>query len=133
MTVNKTSSDKYEALYTELLDRGDQLHESNKKRIRMGLILLIVLPFILASIRWITDSDKVVFLIIWILLMFILSAYLISVEYIDSAIEKTLRDVTDSEAEFDGLLPRPELPRYDLHELIRSRIDAGADGKEDAK
>lgn len=108
---------KYEALYTELLDRGEQLHESNKRRIRRGIILLIILPFVLEFIRWITDSDKIVFLIIWILIMFVVSAYLISIEYLDSSIESTLRDVTDTEAEFDGLLPRP-----DLHERIRDRI-----------
>lgn len=108
---------KYEALYAELLDRGEQLHESNKRRIRRGIILLIILPFVLEFMRRITDSDKIVFLIIWILIMFVVSAYLISVEYLDYSLESTLRDVTDTEAEFDELLPHP-----DLHECIRSRI-----------
>ena len=108
---------KYEALYAELLDRGEQLHESNKRRIRRGIILLIILPFVLEFMRRITDSDKIVFLIIWILIMFVVSAYLISVEYLDYSLESTLRDVTDTEAEFDELLPHP-----DLHERIRSRI-----------
>lgn len=114
---------KYEVLYTELLDRGDQLHQSNKRRIRRGIVVLIILPVILDAIRLLTDSDKVVFLIIWILIMFVVSAYLISIEYLDSAIEKTLRDVTDTEAEFDGLLPKPELRRGDLHERIREIIE----------
>ena len=114
---------RYEALYTELLDRGDQLHEANKRRIRRGLITLIVLPVVLDFIRLVTDSDKVVFLIIWIFIMFVLSAFLISIEYLDSAIEKTLVDVTDTEADFDGLLPKPELPVSDLHERIRERIN----------
>lgn len=108
---------KYEALYAELLDRGEHLHESNKRRIRRGIILLIILPFVLEFMRRITDSDKIVFLIIWILIMFVVSAYLISVEYLDYSLESTLRDVTDTEAEFDELLPHP-----DLHERIRSRI-----------
>ncbi len=113
---------RYEALYTELLDRGDQLHEGNKRRIRRGVLLLIILPFVLNFIRLITDSDKVVFLIIWIFIMFIVSAYLISIEYLDSAIEKTLKDVTDTEENFDGLVPKPELQVADLHERIRERI-----------
>jgi hypothetical protein len=120
MTVNNNR--KYEELYTELLGRGEMLHQSNKKRIRRGIIILIILPFVLEFIRWMTDSDKVVFLIIWIIIMFVLSAYLISIEYLDYTIEETLRDVTDTEADFGELLPRPELRRGDLHERIRERF-----------
>lgn len=127
---------KYEALYNELLERGEQLHEGNKRRIRRGLMLLIILPFVLEFIRWMTDSDKIVFLIIWILIMFVLCAYLISIEYLDSTIENTLRDVTDTEADFDGLLPRPdlkrpELLRGDIPERIREVF--AARGEEDEK
>ena len=132
MSANNTRQ-QYEDLYTELLGRGDQLHESNKKRIRRGIILLVILPVILEFIRWITDSDKVVFLIIWIFIMFVLSAYLISIEYLDSTIEKTLRDVTDTEAEFDDLLEMPDLPRSDLHERIRTRIEKRRAERESAR
>ncbi len=116
MTVNK-NEDRYEGLYSQLLERGEQLHESNKRRIRRGLIALVVLPFILGFILWMTDSDKIVFLIIWVIIMFALSAYLISIEYLDNSIESTLQEVTDTEAEFDGLLPRP-----DLQDRIRERL-----------
>ena len=123
MAVNRNDRN-YEELYTELLGRGEMLHESNKRRIRRGIITLVILPFILEFIRWITDSDKVVFLIIWILIMFVLSAYLISIEYLDYTVEETLKDVTDIEADFDGLLPRPELRHGDLHERISERFAA---------
>jgi hypothetical protein len=116
MTSDKNRN-KYEELYSELLTRGEQLHESNKRRIKRGLIALIVLPFILYFILWMTDSDKVVFLIIWIIIMFVLSAYLISIEYLDSSVENTLNNVSDTEAEFDDLLPRS-----DLQERIRERL-----------
>ena len=123
MAVNRNDRN-YEELYTELLGRGEMLHESNKRRIRRGIITLVILPFILEFIRWITDSDKVVFLIIWILIMFVLSAYLISIEYLDYTVEEALKDVTDIEADFDGLLPKPELRRADLHERISERFAA---------
>lgn len=116
------SNRKYEALYTELLGRGEMLHQSNKRRIRRGVILLVILPVVLEFIRWMTDSDKVVFLIIWIIIMFVMSAYLISIEYLDYMVEKTLKDVTDIETDFGELLPRPELRRGDLHERIRARF-----------
>ena len=113
----KKNDHRYEELYSELLGRGEQLHESNKKRIRRGIGVLIALPFILYFILWMTDSDKVVFLLIWVLIMFVVSAYLISIEYLDSSVEKTLRDVIDAEEEFDELLPHS-----DLQEKIRERI-----------
>lgn len=129
LNVNKSANgphdnvNRYEALYTELLWRGEQLHESNKKRIRRGIAVLVLLPFVLEFIRWATDSDKVVFLIVWILIMFALSAYLISIEYLDSSIEKTLREVTDTEAGFDGLLPRPDLQERLLERIAGRRAE----------
>lgn len=94
----------YEGLYSELYDRAQTLHENNKSRIRRGLIGLIVLPAVLIFIRRLTDSDKVVFLIIWIIGMFLLCAYLIMIEYLDSSVQRTIEDVTNQEAEFDDLL-----------------------------
>ena len=118
------NENKYEALYTELLAKGEGLHENNKKRIRIAFIVMIILPVVLDVIRWITDSDKIVFLIIWVFIMFAVAAYLISIEYIDSQVEEVLREVTDSEEGFDDLLSRPENRRIDLHERIRARIES---------
>lgn len=95
---------RYEALYTQLLERGMDLHANNKKRIRVGLILLLILPVILGIVLKLTGSDKIVFLIIWVICMFIICIYLISIEYIDDSIRKTLEEVTDSEAGFDELI-----------------------------
>ena len=50
------------------------------------IALLLILPVVLGFMRWITDSDKVVFLLIWVLCMFAVSAYLVSVEYMDELI-----------------------------------------------
>ena len=114
---DNTTDNKYEQLYTQLLERGEYLHERNKKRIRIGLAGLVVLPFILGLMIRITGSSKIAFLIIWIICMFTLSAYLISIEYLDDSIKKTLEDVTSREADFDRLLPKA-----DLQERIRDRL-----------
>ena len=97
-------NENYGKLYNEMSEYAQHLHEKNKKRIRIGLIMLFVLPVALAFIRWITDSDKIAFLLIWVFAMFALAAYLISVEYMDSSIQKKLAEMTDREAEFDDLL-----------------------------
>ena len=112
--VNKS----YEGLYAELYERAESLHQSNKARIRRGLIGLVILPVVLLIIRTLTDSDKVVFLIIWIICMFILCAYLMMIEYLDSYIQETLSEVSDQEAEFDDLLLRPEVIQGRLRERV---------------
>jgi hypothetical protein len=120
---------RYEDLYNRLLDRGMALHESNKKRIRVGLVLLGVFTVLMILIRLITNSDRVVFMILWVVGMFAISVYLISVEYIDDSIRKTLEDVSDREADFGVLLPDSEQVRekvqtrlQEKHEEIHSHI-----------
>ena len=120
---------RYEELYNKLLDRGMALHESNKKRIRVGLVLLGLFTVLMILIRLITNSDRVVFMILWVVGMFAISVYLISVEYIDDSIRKTLEDVSDREADFGVLLPDSEQVRekvqtrlQEKHEEIQSHI-----------
>ena len=112
---------RYEELYNRLLERGMALHESNKKRIRAGLIFLGVFTVLMILIRLITDSDRVVFMILWVVGMFAASIYLISVEYIDDSIQKTLEEVSEREADFDDLLPDSVAVR----EMVQSRIQGG--------
>jgi len=111
----------YEELYNRLLERGKLMHINNKKRIRIGLVLLALLPAILIIIRRLTDSDRVVFLIIWVLCMFAVSVYLIGIEYIDDSLQKTLEDVTQRDADFGELLPDSEELHDRIHERIRER------------
>ena len=112
---------RYEELYNRLLERGITLHENNKKRIRIGLIFLIVFTVLMILIRLITDSDRVVFMILWVVGMFAISIYLISVEYIDDSIRKTLEDVSEREADFGELLPDSEQMRERVHSHIQER------------
>ena len=148
--AGKAPDRKYEELYATLLDRGEQLHEDNKKRIKRGIIFMIILPFVLEFIRQMTGSDKVFFLVIWVIIMFVASAYLITVEYLDSSVEAALSEAVDRDTEFDELLPHHELPEIQLHDRVRERVaahralirhdseddaapDVKATGKEDAE
>ena len=112
---------RYEELYNRLLERGVALHENNKKRIRAGLIFLIVFTVLMILIRLITDSDRVVFMILWVVGMFVASIYLISVEYIDDSIRKTLEDVSEREADFGELLPDSAAVRERVHSRIHEK------------
>ena len=112
---------RYEELYDKLLERGVALHEGNKRRIRNGLIFLAVFTVLMILIRMITDSDRVVFMLLWVIGMFVASIYLISVEYIDDSIRKTLEDVSEREADFGELLPDSEQMRERVHSHIQER------------
>ena len=83
--------------YNDLMSYMAKRHERNRKRIKYSGIVMVLLPVILGIVRWLTDSDKIVFLLIWVLCMFALSAYLISVEYIDHNMQKMVKGHIDSE------------------------------------
>ena len=94
--------------YRDLSSYAHELHEKNKKRVKVSGIVLILLPVVLGLIRWLTDSDKLVFLLIWVLCMFMIAAYLIGVAYLDESIQKKLAELTGREEDFDGLIDRPD-------------------------
>lgn len=119
----KKQNRRYEDLYNQLADLSMNMHKGNKRRIRIGLVLLALLPVLLIVIRWLTDSDKVVFLLIWVFCMFALCIYLISVEYIDSTLQKTLEEVTNTEAGFDELLLDSEGVRIAIQGRIHERFE----------
>ena len=100
---------KQDNRYRDLSSYAHGLHEKNKKRVKVSGIILVLLPVVLGLIRWMTDSDKTVFLFVWVLCMFIVAAYLVSVEYLDHVLQRKLKDLTDGDEEFDSLLDGEEL------------------------
>ncbi len=108
---------EYKKLYDQLLSFVQELHSSNKKRIRGGLWCMLALPVVLLLARRLTDSNRVAFLLIWIFCMFVLAGYLIWIAYIDDSIQKKLRDAVETEKQFDDLLslepPRRLLEAYE--------------------
>lgn len=85
--------------YADLSKFAQEFHEKNKKRKKVSGLVLILLPVILGFIRWFTDSDKITFLLIWVLCMFALSIYLVSVEYLDQTIRKRFEPDAAEDAE----------------------------------
>ena len=89
---------KHDDHYENLSKIATDFHAKQKKRLKVSGIILLILPVVLGFIRWMTDSDKVVFLLIWVLCMFAVSAYLVSVEYMD----ELLRNKYDPDAAADA-------------------------------
>ena len=123
---NNPQDNRYEQLYEELRSRAVSVHQRNKNMIKYGSIGLIVLPVVLFIVRWLTDSDKMVFLLLWIFSLFALAAFLIGVEYLDSSIQKTLKEMTNREEKFDDLLtPQKQIPRKIKEHVVglQNRVD----------
>ncbi|MBQ3322118.1 MAG: YhgE/Pip domain-containing protein [Firmicutes bacterium] len=112
---------RYEQLYEGLRTRAEHLHERNRSMIKWGSIMLIVLPVILLIVRWLTDSDKMVFMLIWIFCLFALAAFLIGVEYLDHTVSRNVKEMTGGEEEFDSLL-HPRGIKGDFKRLTSSVV-----------
>lgn len=117
--------------YNDFTSYVGDLHEKNKKRIRTSGIVLILLPVILGLIRWLTDSDKTVFLIIWVLCMFLVAIYLVSIEYLDHTLRRRLNDMTGSGQTSDSLVEGEKLVPPKVKEIVRNRL--ASDTAEDAE
>mgnify|MGYP000822639070 FL=1 len=73
----------YEEIFQKVLDYEQALHEKNRKRIKIGLKCIWIVPLFFLALLFLTGSNKVIFLILWIVSLFALSIYLIVVEYMD--------------------------------------------------
>lgn len=94
--------DRFEEMYQKLIDYEQQIHAKNQTRIKIGLRCIILIPLIFLILLFWTDSNKVVFLILWIASLFALAVYLIGVEYMDYNLQETLRELGGEE---DGRKP----------------------------
>lgn len=79
-----------EPINDQLIQFAEKSHELNRRRMKNGVIWLFVLPVLLYIVRVMTDSSKIAFLIIWILGMFIISAFLVLVAYTDNDLQENL-------------------------------------------
>ena len=123
--------EKQDNRYNNLSSYAKELHENNKKRIKISGFVLILLPIILGLIRWMTDSDKTVFLMIWVLCMFVLSVYLVSVEYLDHVLQKRIKGMSNSEEDYDSLLNGEEIIPDKVRERVRDKL--GSDPADEAE
>lgn len=96
--------EKYEQMYEMLVTYERKIHEKNQKRISIGLKCIIIIPLIFLFLLFWTESNKVVFLILWIVSLFLLAAYLILVEYMDYNLQEKLSEINDEGTRVDSLI-----------------------------
>lgn len=111
---------KYIQLYQALLQEVLQFHSGNQRRIRKGMLSLLLVPLVFLVLLFLSEGSRVIFLLLWIVSMFGIAAYLIAVEYIDYEMQNKVKQITKKEVELDQLTPLPSaMPQ--LLPLLRGR------------
>lgn len=111
---------KYSQLYQALLQEVLQFHSGNQRRIRKGMLSLLLVPLVFLVLLFLSECSRVIFLLLWIVSMFGIAAYLIAVEYIDYEMQNKVKRITKKEVELDQLTPLPSaMPQ--LLPLLRGR------------
>lgn len=109
------SNDKYRKAYNMVIEYEKGAHRKNQRRIAVGLKLIIIIPLIFLALLFFTGSSKVIFLILWIVSLFILAAYLITVEYMDYNLMERMAKLRGQDEDMEN---------YDLigNDAIENRI-----------
>ena len=111
---------KYSQLYQALLQEVLQFHNGNQRRIRKGMLSLLLVPLVFLVLLFLSEGSRVIFLLLWIVSMFGIAAYLIAVEYIDYEMQNKVKRITKKEVELDQLTPLPSaMPQ--LLPMLRGR------------
>ncbi len=74
----------------QITEFSEKLHAKNKKRIKNGIICILVIPLIFLIVLFSVNSSKVVYLLLWVISMFLIATYLIAVAYIDYTMQEKL-------------------------------------------
>lgn len=98
---------KYSQLYHALLQEVLQFHSGNQRRIRKGMLSLLLVPLAFLVLLFLSDGSRVIFLLLWIVSMFGIAAYLIAVEYVDYEMQNKVKKITQKEVELDQLMALP--------------------------
>lgn len=97
--------ERYNKLYIQLLDYVQGFHNASRKKIKKGLRSLLIVPLIFLILLFMTGSSKIVFLLLWIISMFSIGIYLITIEYVDYELQNKLKSLYVCEQGEGGEIP----------------------------
>ena len=111
----------YEEIFQKVLDYEQALHEKNRKRIKIGLKCIWIVPLFFLALLFLTGSNKVIFLILWIVSLFALSIYLIVVEYMDYNLQEHMKELGVTSHKKKEAIIGPKVIGQDI-ENLKERI-----------
>ena len=116
----------YEEIFQKVLDYEQALHEKNRKRIKIGLKCIWIVPLFFLALLFLTGSNKVIFLILWIVSLFALSIYLIVVEYMDYNLQEKIMELKGEEGDLKAVTPT-DFDRKLIGEGLNSPVETGTE------
>lgn len=108
-------------IFNKMLEYYTQSHRKNKKRIRVGMICMIVIPLIFLMLMFTMNSSKIVYLVFWIISLFALCTYLIAVEYMDYNLQERMKELGVTSHKKKEAIIGPKVIGQDI-ENLKERI-----------
>lgn len=108
-------------IFDKMLDYYTQSHRKNKKRIRTGMVCMIVIPLIFLMLMFTMNSSKIVYLVFWIISLFALCTYLIAVEYMDYNLQERMKELGVTSHKKKEAIIGPKVIGQDI-ENLKERI-----------
>ena len=108
-------------IFNKMLDYYTQSHRKNKKRIRAGMVCMIVIPLIFLMLMFTMNSSKIVYLVFWIISLFALCTYLIAVEYMDYNLQERMKELGVTSHKKKEAIIGPKVIGQDI-ENLKERI-----------
>lgn len=108
-------------IFNKMLEYYTESHRKNKKRIRVGMICMIVIPLIFLMLMFTMNSSKIVYLVFWIISLFTLCTYLIAVEYMDYNLQERMKELGVTSHKKKEAIIGPKVIGQDI-ENLKERI-----------
>jgi hypothetical protein len=106
MSKEKKKKKAAKKTYKRILEIQQAAHKKNQNRIKWGIRCVVLIPIIFLILMFTMESSKYVFLVLWVASLFVISTYLIYVEYADYKVQETMVELGFKEEEdFEGLVP----------------------------
>lgn len=128
----------YEKLYRDLIESLEEMHRNNIRRTSAALKSLVIIPSIFLILLFLTNSNKTIFLVLWIVSMFIIATVLIVIEYQDYKLQKMFKKAEDDETaiaativDSDNAAPSNERVE-EIRRSIRSKLPESETEKTEA-
>lgn len=121
-------NDQFRDMYEKLMSYENSLHEQNQRRIKIGLRCIYIIPLIFLILLFVTDSSKIVFLVLWIVSLFAIAIYLISVEYVDYKLQEKMNEISGRDDAVESLISVEQ-----MQEKVSDIVEKIDKTKEDVK
>ena len=129
MGIRMEKERDYEEIFQKVMDYEQALHEKNLTIIKIGLKCIWIVPLIFLILLFFTGSNKVIFLILWIVSLFAISIYLITVEYMDYNLQEKIMELKGERGEIETVAPADFDKAARILKNTKERIGQGLNSK----